>query len=71
MFFLARIGLVGPEFLKTYRKHAFVITLVVAAIITPPDVTSQILVTIPIMLLYELSIFIVGRVEKRRLKAQR
>jgi len=66
MFFLAKIGLVSAAFLKKYRKHAFVANLIVAAILTPPDVTSQLLVAMPIFLLYELSIFIAGRVEKNR-----
>jgi sec-independent protein translocase protein TatC len=58
IFFLTKIGLVTPEFLRKYRKYTLVIVLIVAAIITPPDVLSQIIVTIPIMLLYEASILI-------------
>ena len=65
-FFFAKIGLVGKEFLKAYRRHAVVIILIVAAIITPPDVVSQTLVSIPLYLLYEVSIVVVGRVQKRR-----
>jgi sec-independent protein translocase protein TatC len=65
VYFLARIGLIGPEFMKTYRKHAFVIILITSAIITPPDVTSQLLIAGPVYLLYELSIRIAARVEKR------
>ena len=60
---LTRIGLITPSFLKTYRKYAFVAILVVAAIITPsPDWMSQMLVCIPLVLLYELSILISKRV---------
>jgi len=59
--FLARMGIVGPEFLRTYRKHAFVGILIVAAILTPPDVVSQLIVSIPLMLLYEVSILIAAR----------
>lgn len=70
MYFLAKIGLVTSSFLKKYRRHAFVVNLIVAAIITPPDVTSQILVSLPILLLYEASIFIAARVEKNKLKAE-
>lgn len=66
MYFLARIGLVSAAFLRKYRRHAFVANLIVAAILTPPDVTSQLLVAMPIFLLYELSIFIAARVEKNR-----
>lgn len=60
---LTRIGLITPSFLKTYRKYAFVAILIVAAIITPsPDWMSQMLVCIPLVLLYELSIIISKRV---------
>lgn len=63
---LTRIGLITPSFLKTYRKYAFVAILIVAAIITPsPDWMSQMLVTVPLMLLYELSIIISRRVHKQ------
>lgn len=58
MYFLTKVGVVSPEFLRNYRKHAVVIILFIAAVITPPDVASQILVFFPLMLLYELSIFV-------------
>jgi len=58
MFFLTKMGLVTPDFLKKYRKHALVVVLILAAIITPPDIISQIIVGIPIMILYEVSIYI-------------
>jgi sec-independent protein translocase protein TatC len=66
VFFLARIGVVTPEFMRKYRKHSIVAVLIVAAVITPPDVFSLILVTIPLILLYELSIFIAARVVRKR-----
>lgn len=66
VYFLSRIGMLTPEFMKKYRKHAFVITLLLAAIITPPDVFSQVLVSIPIVILYEISIFISRGVNKKR-----
>jgi sec-independent protein translocase protein TatC len=66
MYFLAKIGLVTASFLRKYRKHAFVVNLIIAAILTPPDVTSQLLVALPILLLYELSIYIASRVEKKQ-----
>lgn len=66
VFFLARIGVVTPEFLRKYRRHAIVLVLIVAAVITPPDVFSLILVTIPLVLLYEVSIFIAARVIRKR-----
>jgi len=66
IFFLARIGVVTPEFMRKYRKHAIVLVLIVAAVITPPDVFSLVLVSIPLILLYELSIFIAARVVRKR-----
>ena len=51
-------GLVTPQFLRTYRKYALVLVLVISAIITPPDIASQVIVAIPILILYEVSIFI-------------
>ncbi len=71
IFFLSKVGVVTPRFLKEYRKYAIVIVLVLAAIITPPDMISQIIVAIPIMILYELSIRISSRVEKRQIAAER
>lgn len=66
IYFLTQIGLMTPQFMRTYRKHATVIILIVAAIITPsPDVTSQLLVAIPLYLLYELSIFVSMYVVKK------
>ncbi len=66
VFFLARIGVVTPEFMRKYRKHSIVMVLILAAVITPPDIFSLILVTIPLILLYELSIFIAARVVRKR-----
>jgi sec-independent protein translocase protein TatC len=56
IYFLTRIGIVNPDFLRKYRKHAVVLLAVIAAIITPPDLFSLILVTLPLYGLYELSI---------------
>ena len=64
VFFLAKAGIVSPEIMQLYRKHAIVVILIIAAIITPPDITAQIIVTIPILVLYELSIHI-ARVVRR------
>ena len=58
IYFLTKIGLVTPEFLKKYRKYALVIVLILSAIITPPDIASQVIVAIPILILYQVSIFI-------------
>jgi sec-independent protein translocase protein TatC len=64
VFFLAKLGVMSAAFMKKYRRHAFLIILIIAAIVTPPDVTSQILMTIPLYGLYEFSIVIANRVEK-------
>jgi sec-independent protein translocase protein TatC len=66
--FLTKIGLITPEFLQKYRKHALVLVLVLAAIITPPDVASQVIVAIPILILYEISIKVSRRVIKKQQK---
>jgi len=68
IFFLSKIGLVTPKFLKKYRKHAIVLILILSAVITPPDIFSQILVSLPLYVLYELSINISRRIEKKNLK---
>jgi sec-independent protein translocase protein TatC len=58
IYFLTKIGIVTPETLKKYRKFALVIVLILAAVITPPDIASQIIVAIPILVLYQVSIYI-------------
>ena len=68
VYFLSRAGLITPDILKSYRKHALVGILVIAAVITPPDVTSQLLVAMPVLVLYEISIAISRRVMKRKTK---
>ena len=65
IYFLTKLGVVNPDFMRKYRKHAVIVVLIIAAVITPPDVTSQIIVSIPIMLLYEVSIFISAYVLKK------
>ena len=68
MYFLTKVGLVTPTFLKTNRKFAIVIVLILSAVITPPDIASQVIVTIPILILYEVSIFISKVVYNRQQK---
>jgi sec-independent protein translocase protein TatC len=64
---LAKLGIITPNFLRTYRKYAYVVLLVLAAIITPsPDWGSQLIVVIPLALLYEISIVIAARVKKKQ-----
>jgi sec-independent protein translocase protein TatC len=65
-FFLTKIGILTPKFMRTYRKHAIVVIFIIAAIITPPDVFSQTLVAIPLLILYEVSIVISSRVMKQK-----
>jgi len=68
IYFLSRIGLVTPEFLKKYRRHSIIVIMIISAIITPPDIFSQVLVSLPLLVLYEAGIIISRRVEKRRKK---
>ena len=56
IYFLTKMGLVTPEFLREYRKYALVLVLILAAVITPPDIISQVIVAIPMVILYEVSI---------------
>lgn len=65
MYFLGRLGVVTPETLRKYRKIAIVAILIIASVITPPDVVSQIVVSIPLLILYEISIYIVKWVGKK------
>jgi sec-independent protein translocase protein TatC len=67
-YFLSKVGILTPKFMRTYRKHSYVVMFIVAAIITPPDVFSQIMVAIPLVFLYEISIFISRVVVKNREK---
>jgi sec-independent protein translocase protein TatC len=72
IYFLTKVGLVTPDFLRTYRKFALVIVLILSAIITPPDIASQVIVSVPVLILYEISIYIsrwVVRKQKRKEKA--
>jgi sec-independent protein translocase protein TatC len=66
IFFLSKVGLLTPKFLKKYRRHSYVVILIIGAIITPPDILSQLIVSIPMIFLYEVSIFISARVVKAR-----
>ena len=66
IYFLSSAGLVTSGMLKTYRRHAIVGILVLSALITPPDVISQLLIAMPILVLYEIGIIIAKRLEKRK-----
>ena len=69
---LGKIGLITGKFLSKYRKYAFIIILVIAAVITPsPDVTSQTIVAIPLLLLYEISVILVSRIDRKKAKEEK
>lgn len=71
VYYLSKIGLVTDAFMKEYRRHAIVFILVVAAIVTPPDVMTQIVVSIPLYILYEVSISIAAKQTRIRAEADR
>lgn len=62
-FFLGKMGAVSSDMLSKYRRHAFIVIMMIAAIITPPDLMTLVLVTIPLYLLYEVSVRVVKWVE--------
>jgi sec-independent protein translocase protein TatC len=68
--FLTKAGLVTPELMRTYRKHAIVVILVASAILTPPDVVSQVLIAFPLVFLYQISIFISKMVIRNQEKSE-
>ncbi len=68
MFFIARIGLIDSKTLAAKRKYAILVTFIVAAFLTPPDIVTQIMMAIPVMLLYEISIWVVKLAEKKDAK---
>lgn len=69
VFVLSKVGVLTPSFMRVYRRHAWIIILVMAGVITPsPEIYSQILVALPLLGLYEISIFVSGYVERTRLK---
>ncbi len=69
-YIFTRLGIITPAFLRKYRKHAIIGVLILAAIITPPDLISQVIVAIPITLLYEAGILVSARVEKNMIREQ-
>jgi len=70
VYFLSKVGLVTPDFLKKYRRHSLVLIVTLSAIITPPDVFSQVLVALPLMVLYEIGIAISKRIMKQQDEAE-
>jgi sec-independent protein translocase protein TatC len=70
IYFLTKVGILSPSLLRQYRRHSIVGILIVAAIVTPPDIISQVLISVPLYVLFEISIVIASRVEKERLKRE-
>ena len=70
IYFLAKLGIVGPSNLRKYRREAFLIIFIIAAIITPPDALTQTLIGLPVYGLYEISILIADRVYKKQTAVQ-
>jgi sec-independent protein translocase protein TatC len=66
VYFLSKAGLITPGFLKKYRKHSLVLILALSAIITPPDIFSQIMVAFPLVILYEIGIGISRRIMRKQ-----
>lgn len=70
VFFLTKVGLLTPQWMRAYRKHAIVIILFLGAMLTPPDPLSQVLISVPLYTLYEFSILISKRVLKRQARQE-
>ncbi len=70
IYFMTKAGILNPTLLRKYRKHSIVVILILGAVITPPDPISQLLISLPIMLLYEISITISSVVYKRKQKKE-
>ena len=70
MYFLAKIGVVSSAYLRRVRKYAILIIVIVASIITPPDILSTVVASAPLIMLYEISIVLCTRVEKRQAKEE-
>lgn len=70
VYFLTKVGLVTPEILKKYRKISLVVVLILSAVITPPDITSQVVVAVPILVLYQVSIYVSKVVLRKEAKKE-
>ena len=69
-YLFTKLGVITPEYLKKYRKHAIVGILILSALITPPDLISQVIVGVPIVILYEVGVLISKRVIRKRKKEE-
>ena len=70
VYFMTKVGLLTPKFMRTYRRHAIIVILIIGAIVTPPDPLSQVLISFPLFLLYEISIFISAYVVRQKRKEE-
>ena len=70
VYFLTKAGLISSNLMKKYRKHSIIIILILGAMITPPDPFSQLLIALPLMVLYQISIVIAKRIERRKLRQE-
>ena len=68
VYLFTKLGVITSAFLKKYRKHSIIGILILSALITPPDLISQVIVGVPIVILYEIGILIARRVEKKQKK---
>jgi len=72
IYILSRLGIMTPKFMREKRRYAVIIILLIAAIVTPtPDIPTMLTVSFPLFLLYELSIVVSGRVQKKKMKAEK
>ncbi len=71
MYFLGKIGLVSSAFLKKYRRHAIVFIVILAAVVTPPDAITQMMIAIPLYALYEVSVVVTKRIDKERAEKEK
>ncbi|MFZ4559276.1 MAG: twin-arginine translocase subunit TatC [Saprospiraceae bacterium] len=70
VYFLAKVGLIGPGTMRDFRRHAVVVILIVAAFLSPPDAVSQVLIALPLFGLYEVSILVAAREANKRAKRE-
>jgi sec-independent protein translocase protein TatC len=72
VYVLSRVGILTPAFMREYRKHSMIVILIIAAVITPsPDIYSQILVAIPLFMLFEISILVSAKVQREKLQEEK
>jgi sec-independent protein translocase protein TatC len=68
-YYLSKVGMLTPEIMRTYRRHAIIAVMIVAAFLTPPDPVSQMMIAIPLLILYQFAIFLSKVANKQRERA--